>query len=151
MQNARGYHFYSGAEIKLRNSGEYRWQTRSNKWFKGASDRLVSLPDEDSRLCDSNGTRTCSSPYDKTKIKAPRILEMLFWSGLRVSEIKTTKCCFYERCSTKQGERRGETCETKTHDYATRMELELVRALMIKRKNKSTSNTRDAFLERITG
>ena len=27
----------------------------------------------------------------------------VFWSGLRVSEIKTTECCFYEWCSTKQG------------------------------------------------
>ena len=29
------------------------------------------------------------------------------WSGLRVSEAKTTKCCFCKRCETKQGARRG--------------------------------------------
>ena len=29
------------------------------------------------------------------------------WSGLRVSEAKTTNCCFCERCETKQGARQG--------------------------------------------
>ena len=32
---------------------------------------------------------------------------VFFWSGLRVSEMKTTECCFYERCETKQGARRA--------------------------------------------
>ena len=47
-------------------------------------------------------------------VRAPNLIKKektlfwsaFLWSGLRVSDIKTTECCFYERCSTKQGERR---------------------------------------------
>ena len=44
-----------------------------------------------------------------TQIKTQlRITEVVFyWSGLRVSEAKTTDCCLSERCETKQGERRA--------------------------------------------
>ena len=50
----------------------------------------------------------------KSRIKKIR----LFWSGLRERE-KTTKCCFLEEKSPKQGTRQDETCEAKTCDYAT--------------------------------
>ena len=53
---------------------------------------------------DSNGTRTRSSPYNLCiEKKKPHTIVYGLWSGLRVSEIKTTECCFDERCSTKQG------------------------------------------------
>ena len=38
----------------------------------------------------------------KIKEKRPSVQRSL-WSGLRVSAGKTTECCFYKRCETKQG------------------------------------------------
>ena len=70
--------------------------------------------------------------------------ECFHWSGLRVSEIKTTECCFYERCETKQGVE-GESLRPTRNDYATRRDLELVRAPMLYSQKKKKALTKECL------